>query len=101
MDSKTLNIGMNRGKARLWIEGNWLAQAGFVRGMAYTVRAMPANNMLLIYADEQGSRRVAGTDSRPIMDLTASDQMSAIGGYKARVSLVSPNAGSIIVSQLA
>jgi len=101
MNAKTLNVGMNRGKARLWIEGNWLAQAGFKRGDSYTVRAMPANNMLLIYADPEGSRKVAGTVDRPIMDLTASEQMAAIGGYKARVSLVSPNAGSIIVSQLA
>lgn len=100
MNVKTLNVGMNRGKARLWIEGNWLVQAGFVRGMAYRVDALPANGMLLIVADPDGSRKVAGTDVRPIMDLTHSGQMAAIGGAGAVVSLVSPNAGAIIVTKL-
>lgn len=100
MNSKQLNVGMNRGKARLWIEGRWLADAGFTRGMAYTVRPMPENGMLLIYADPEGSRRVAGTVDRPILDLTKAADMSAIGGSGSIVSLVSPNAGSIIVTKL-
>ena len=97
---KQLNVGMNRGKARLWIEGNWLAAAGFTRGMAYTVRPMPENGMLLIYADPAGARKVAGTVDRPILDLTRGADMDAIGGAGSRVSLVSPNAGSIIVTKL-
>ena len=99
--NKQLNVGVNRGKARLWIEGNWLAQAGFVRGMSYEVTAYPDNGCISIKATPEGARKVAGTVDRPILDLTKGEDMAAIGGAGARVTLVSPNAGSIIVSQLA
>jgi DNA (cytosine-5)-methyltransferase 1 len=99
MKSKTLNIGMNRGKARLWIEGNWLAQAGFARGMAYTVEAFPDNGVISIKATPDGSRKVAGTTSRPIMDLTKAGDMAAIGGAGSVVLLECRAPGWIVVSE--
>lgn len=101
MNSKQLNVGMNRGKARLWIEGRWLAEAGFAKGQNYSITCLPAENRLVIYLDGAGSRRVAGTADRPIMDLTRAAEMSAIGGAGARVVLESTQAGCIVVSQLA
>jgi len=99
MDSKTLNVGLNRGKARLWIEGNWLAQAGFARGMAYEVTAYPDNGVISIKATPDGSRKVAGTVDRPIMDLTKASDMAAIGGAGSVVLLECRAPGWIVVSE--
>lgn len=62
----TRKIGNNRGKTRLWIEGDALQKAGWTRGTRYRVEF---NRGEVVYiADPEGPRKVAGTEERPIID---------------------------------
>ena len=71
--SKILKIGTNRGKPRAWVEGKFLTDAGWVRGVTYNQTI--ENGALVLSAHESGKKRVAGSDGRPVLDLN--------GGYLA------------------
>jgi len=77
---KTLNVGKNRGKSRVWIENGPLTAYGWTRGTRYNVIPLEAIDelsqdsdnvgaILLERDDDEGKRKVAGTDTRPIIDL--------------------------------
>lgn len=63
----TRRIGSNRGRARLWIEGQHLQAAGLPHGTLWTLTATDTG--LTIAADPNGKRRIAGGPQRPIVDL--------------------------------
>lgn len=64
----TRKIGQNRGKPRLWLEGAILTAAGFRRGDAWSL--VTHSDGFAIVADKNGKRKIAGTVSRPIVDIT-------------------------------
>jgi DNA (cytosine-5)-methyltransferase 1 len=72
---RTIRIGTHRGKPRLWLEGAWLAQAGFVRGTTYTFTIR--NGVAHLRVDPNGSRRVSGKVKAgtpvPVIDINAHD----------------------------
>jgi len=83
----TRKIGSNRGKARLWIEGMVLQAAGWTRGKRYNCSF---NDGCIVYeAHEEGSRAVAGTDGRPIID-TNTDKIkeSLKGAEVATITII-------------
>ena len=65
----TRKIGLNKGKRRIWLEGSILRDAGFTHAMRFNV--VNADNVLSIYADLNGKRRVAGKPGREIIDMSA------------------------------
>jgi len=69
--SKILKVGTNRGKPRAWVEGKFLIDAGWVRGVTY--HQTIENGTLVLSAHESGKKRVAGSVWRPVLDLN--------GGY--------------------
>jgi hypothetical protein len=82
----TRKIGSNRGKARLWLEGVCLSSQGWEKGKRYT--ATPDGKGSLIYQSVgtdtvlHGVRKVAGTDTRPIIDTNTDDLLKFIAGVK-------------------
>lgn len=68
---KILNVGQNRGKARIWLEGQWLAVAGFTKGQTYTADVLEGAVILTI---GDGPRKVAGKVKAgvtiPIIDMS-------------------------------
>ena len=73
MRTKTYKTGLNRGNARVWLEGAVLLQHGVLRGMPFK-RDMRENSFVLIFDDDErddlvGDHHVAGTEQRPIIDL--------------------------------
>jgi hypothetical protein len=74
---KTINVGMHRGKGRIWLEGNWLGDAGFPRGARY-VCVVSAGD-ILIDAREDGDRKVSGKGDRPIIDMNSAELTPHIG----------------------
>jgi len=73
MRTKTYKTGLNRGNARVWLEGAVLLQHGVLRGMPFK-RDMRENSFVLIFDDDErddlvGDHHVAGTEKRPIIDL--------------------------------
>lgn len=67
---KILKVCHNKGNARIWIEGKRLTNAGYSRGMTFT-RSIDSLNNLVLSFDHQGKPhgRIAGTETRPIIDL--------------------------------
>lgn len=70
MKTKKLNVGQNRGKSRVWIENGPLTEYGWTRGTRYTfVCQKEGSGWARLNKDTSGKRKVAGTDTRPIIDL--------------------------------
>ena len=67
MESFTLKSGTNKGNRRIWIEGDRLARAGFVKGDRLT-RTIDGDTITLAPATDGGKLRIAGTPARPIID---------------------------------
>lgn len=68
MQRATLNIGANKGRPRLWLEGARLTAAGFKRGQSITVLTGPGS--LVIRVDAKfGARTVSGKAEKPIIDI--------------------------------
>ena len=67
MKTKTLNVGQNRGKSRVWIENGPLNEYGWTRGTRYAFEF--CCDCAKLSKDTSGKRKVAGTDTRPIIDL--------------------------------
>ena len=77
MASKQLNIGLNRGRPRLWIEGKFLQVAGWNNGDRWNLRT-GAGFMTLDKAID-GKRKVAGKVDRPIIDMVGKVLVDAFG----------------------
>lgn len=75
MNTKTLKSGTNKGNRRIWIEGDFLIQNGIQNGMRFSkdiVYGREADDdclTLTICAGGPRTHKVAGTVSRPIIDL--------------------------------
>lgn len=63
------NIGTNKGNRRVWIEGDILASNGWTRGTRYDRLVEVETGRIHLTANPDGKYKVAGTDSRPILDL--------------------------------
>lgn len=75
--NKTLRIGTNRGKARIWIEGQALMAQGWKKGDSYHCDFQ--NGRIAYIKGEDGTRKVAGTDTRPIIDTNTDKIRDSIG----------------------
>lgn len=62
----TRKIGSNKGKPRLWLEGIIVHEIGLSHGEKFSVSA--SRGEFRIERDFSGSRKVAGTPDRPIID---------------------------------
>lgn len=71
----TRKIGSNRGKARLWLEGVALSSQLWKRGDRFDINFDEDAKRIVITRNADGKRKIAGTDSRPIID-TNSDQIT-------------------------
>ena len=77
MTNKIFKIAHNRGKPRVWIEGKFLLDNGIIKGMTFdkelphveqSERDYPLQ-MTLYFFNSLGNHTVAGSDTRPIIDL--------------------------------
>lgn len=73
--TRTINLGENKGKPRIWLEGIWLHDLGFTRGAKFSARVTTDDGpKLIIRPDVDGTRTVSGKDKagkpNPIIDLT-------------------------------
>ena len=69
-------IRANRGRPRIWLEGKRLVEAGYERGVRYTVIQLPLRDggMLLVQNEEgTGKRKVSGKGDRPIVDIVGAE----------------------------
>ena len=69
----TRKLGANRGKTRLWLEGNILENHGWTTGDRFDV--IMIDGVLKYAKNPNGKRKVAGKVGRPIID-TNTDKLS-------------------------
>jgi hypothetical protein len=66
--ARRYKLGAHRGARRLWLEGTRLSAAGFTRGIPFRATARPDGGLDIV-TDVAGDRHVAGTETRPIIDI--------------------------------
>lgn len=98
----TRKIGQNRGKPRLWLEGNFLETVGLPHGTQWTLVARDGCLTIQIGALEgQRTRKVAGKPGRPVIDIVAAslDPLRLAGGsMPEQVNLIfEPGEGIILI----
>ena len=76
----TRKLGSNRGKTRLWLEGNILENHGWTTGDRFDV--VMIDGVLKYAKNPAGKRKVAGKVGRPIID-TNTDKISDTLNAKA------------------
>jgi hypothetical protein len=82
----TRKLGSNRGKTRLWLEGNILSSHGWTTGDKFDV--VMIDGVLKYAKNPNGKRKVAGKTGRPIVDTntnTISDTLNALPGEVVNV----------------
>jgi len=83
-------LGSNRGKTRLWLEGKLLSESNWKRGDYFDVIWL--DGVLRYIKNPNGSRKVAGTEARPIID-TNTDKIAttlhASTGDKVSITITS------------
>jgi hypothetical protein len=94
---RNVRIGSNRGKARLWLEGAWLAHFGFIKGAAFYIAVSdgPTLTITLGASEEHRARRVSGKGDRPIIDI-AGDVLTPFEGKEL---VLHASEGRLVVSR--
>lgn len=67
MKTQQRNIGQNRERPRLWLEGAILVESGFNHGDRWDFTN--EENKLIIKNNPDGKRKIAGKKDRPIIDI--------------------------------
>lgn len=79
------NIGMNRGKPRIWLEGRQIEDAGLSPGARFDIRTKSGSIILEAKAD--GSRIVSskkkGDKEIPVIDINSKDLLALFDGMSA------------------
>jgi hypothetical protein len=86
LTTATRKLGANRGKTRLWLEGNILANQGWRTGDKFNV--VMIDGVLKYVKNTNGKRKVAGKVGRPIIDTNTnaiSDTLNAKAGEVVNV----------------
>ena len=81
LTTATRKLGSNRGKTRLWLEGNILSAQGWHTGDRFDV--VMIDGVLKYAKNTNGRRKVAGKPGRPIIDTNTnkiSDTLNAKPG---------------------
>lgn len=64
-------VKLNRGKPRIWLEGQRLARGAFVKATTYTVKFK--NGEVILKACKNGERKVSAYMGKPIIDLNSKE----------------------------
>ena len=94
----TRNIGANKGKPRLWIEGQSLIDAGLDHGARWDITDAAPGAFTICRAID-GKRKIAGKPGRPIIDMTGKT-LTDIGFQSGDVAVLRVSTtGSILITK--
>jgi DNA (cytosine-5)-methyltransferase 1 len=80
MITSQVKVGDNRGRRRVWLEGKRLIGFGFHHQAAYTVTYADGIVIARVAEGTADSRKVAGSEKRPILDICSNKVGVALGG---------------------
>lgn len=103
----TRKIGLNRGKARLWIEGTVLASQGWEKGTTYVREDYPNERIMVFRRTPAGEsshtkhkpRKVAGEATRPIIDTNTDTLVEVLGVMPGSEVHITITPGSITIRE--
>lgn len=93
-DKRTVKIGEHRGGPRLWLEGKWLHDAGFEKGMKIATAAMFGE--FIICRQDSGDRIISGkAGNKSVIDIALRGNAAEIlpAGTVAVVTVTTINGG--------
>ena len=90
-------LGSNRGKTRLWLEGNILSSHGWTTGDRFDVILI--DGVLKYAKNPNGKRKVAGKIGRPIIDTNTNAISDTLNAKAGEVVNVIATAESITVQK--
>lgn len=93
----TRKLGANRGKTRLWLEGNILSAHGWTTGDKFDV--VMIDGVLKYAKNTNGKRKVAGKPGRPIIDTNTDKLSTTLNAAPGDVVNVIATADSITVQK--
>jgi hypothetical protein len=88
------NLGLNKGKRRLWLEGAVLSENGINYGDRWNI--IKGDNHIIVINDPQGKRKVAGKPTRPIIDMAGATITDCFADTIERVSITQMQTGIVI-----
>ena len=92
-------IGSNRGKARLWLEGVSLSSQLWKRGDRFDIEFDTAKKQIVITRNPEGKRKIAGTDTRPIIDTNSDKITETLRANVGDHTSISITGASIIITK--
>ena len=99
MATTTRKIGQNKAKqntpARLWLEKRILSDNGWARGKRFNVEWI--DDMIVYRANPTGTRAVAGSDSRPVIDTCTDDILYCLSACVGDIVEVNATPTRIII----
>lgn len=90
-------LGSNRGKTRLWLEGNILSAHGWHTGDRFDVILI--DGVLKYAKNPNGARKVAGKPGRPIIDTNTDKLSTTLNASPGEIVNVIATAQSITVQK--
>jgi DNA (cytosine-5)-methyltransferase 1 len=90
------NLGLNKGKRRLFLEGAVLSENGINHGHRWNIISN-GDNHIIVNIDPNGKRKIAGSPARPIIDMAGKTITDAFADSIERVS-IERIAGGIIIT---
>lgn len=89
LHQSSLKIGTAKGRARVWVEGNYLAKAGFTAGSHFEAIEGKDSIRLILSKNAASSRTVSSRKSRtyPIIDYTLPEDCSLSSSEKVCVAV--------------
>ena len=81
MTTHIYNVCKNKGNDRIWLERSRLTDNGFNRGMRFAKSISRGVLVLDFTATENAQHTIAGTTTRPIIDLCGKWVSTFFGGY--------------------
>ena len=96
---KTRNIGMNRGRPRIWLQNGELTDNGIKHGDRFDIEI--GTNWLRIRIDPEGARKIAGKPGREIIDIAGKVVEAAFDSNHQQFYIVKKPDGIVLEGTLA
>jgi DNA (cytosine-5)-methyltransferase 1 len=82
-------VGDHRGRPRIWLQGEWLAQHGWIYGITFDV--VYGKNKITLKGAVPGQRKVSGKDKpsgpQPIIDINTAAIRQSITSERIKVTV--------------
>ena len=84
-ETKHYTVGSNRGKTRIWIQGQILKKFGWEKSTPFNVTI--GDGVITYSKSKDGARKVAGDENRPVIDTNSHAVGKTLGEAGTKVEV--------------